>query len=118
VPPPSPLPVKKHLKPAIQAINRALLDTIAACGDVNRNVQCAANPSKSHLHKQVWQFSKDLSEHLLPDTSAYAEIWLDKKKVAGDAVQDFEPKYGKYYLPRKVSRYSLISFFFPSAVDR
>lgn len=62
----------------------------------------------SHIHKEVWQFSKDLSEHLLPDTNAYAEIWLDKKKVAGDAVQDFEPKYGKYYLPRKVRFLPLI----------
>jgi len=77
----------------------------------DRNVQCAANPSMSHIHKEVWQFSKDLSEHLLPDTSAYAEIWLDKKKVAGDAVQDFEPKYGKYYLPRKVRLRSLFFFF-------
>lgn len=67
----------------------------------------------SHIHKEVWQFSKDLSEHLLPDTNAYAEIWLDKKKVAGDAVQDFEPKYGKYYLPRKVSPPFKLSVFVP-----
>jgi sulfite reductase (NADPH) hemoprotein beta-component len=94
----------------MQAINRSLLDTIAACGDVNRNVQCSANPAMSHLHHEVFEFSKNLSEYLLPETNAYAEIWLDKKKIAGDAVQDFEPKYGKYYLPRKVR---LIHLLFP-----
>lgn len=62
----------------------------------------------SHLHAEVFEFSKNLSEYLLPETNAYAEIWLDKKKIAGDAVQDFEPKYGKYYLPRKVRQRFLI----------
>ncbi|KAH8921286.1 hypothetical protein BT69DRAFT_1320883 [Atractiella rhizophila] len=93
--------IKSKLKPAIQDINRSLLDTIAACGDVNRNVMCAVDPSIGELHRQVYNFAKSLSEHLLPHTTAYAEIWLDKKKVAGDAVQDFEPLYGPYYLPRK-----------------
>ncbi|CAE6441213.1 unnamed protein product [Rhizoctonia solani] len=93
--------IKRHLKPSIQAINRALLDTIAACGDVNRNVLCSSLPTLSHLHEQVYQFAKNLSESLLPRTTAYHEIWLDKKLVAGEAVKDFEPMYGKYYLPRK-----------------
>ncbi|KAG8692040.1 hypothetical protein FRC11_007006 [Ceratobasidium sp. 423] len=93
--------IKRHLKPSIQAINRALLDTIAACGDVNRNVLCSSLPTLSHLHGQVYQFAKNLSESLLPRTTAYHEIWLDKKLVAGEAVKDFEPMYGKYYLPRK-----------------
>jgi sulfite reductase (NADPH) hemoprotein beta-component len=93
--------IKKHLKPAMQAINRALLDTIAACGDVNRNVLCSVNPSVSTVHQTVYDFSKAISEHLLPKTSAYHEIWLDKKPVFTDAVQDFEPLYGPYYLPRK-----------------
>jgi sulfite reductase (NADPH) hemoprotein beta-component len=93
--------IKKHLKPAMQAINKTLLDTIAACGDVNRNVQLSVNPSYSKLHEQVYDFSKALSEHLLPSTTAYHEIWLDKKLVGGEAVKDFEPLYGPYYLPRK-----------------
>nr|XP_031861655.1 sulfite reductase (NADPH) hemoprotein, beta-component [Kwoniella shandongensis]KAA5528727.1 sulfite reductase (NADPH) hemoprotein, beta-component [Kwoniella shandongensis] len=95
--------VKAHLKKAMQAINRSLLDTIAACGDVNRNVQCTVNPAYSKTHESVYNFSKALSEHLLPSTSAYHEIWLDKKKVGGDAVQplESEPLYGPYYLPRK-----------------
>ncbi|KAF8479748.1 sulfite reductase subunit beta [Russula ochroleuca] len=93
--------IKKHLKPSMQAINRSLLDTLAACGDVNRNVLCSAIPSLSELHAQVYAFAKRVSEHLLPRTSAYHEIWLDKKLVAGEALKDFEPLYGEFYLPRK-----------------
>lgn len=98
--------VKGKLKPAMQAINRALMTTIAACGDVNRNVMCSTLPTQSGLHKQVHECSQRISDHLLPSTHAYHEIWLtdddDKKtQVAGDAVQDFEPLYGPTYLPRK-----------------
>lgn len=99
--------VKGRLKPAMQAINRALMTTIAACGDVNRNVMCSSLPTQSHYHKQVHACSQKISHHLLPSTSAYHEIWLtnadDGKKiqVAGDALQDFEPLYGPTYLPRK-----------------
>jgi sulfite reductase (NADPH) hemoprotein beta-component len=57
----------------------------------------------SELHNQVFQFAKEVSEHLIPRTTAYHEIWLDKKLVAGDALKDFEPLYGEFYLPRKVS---------------
>ncbi|KAK7751402.1 Sulfite reductase [NADPH] subunit beta [Diatrype stigma] len=98
--------VKGKLKPAMQAINRALMTTIAACGDVNRNVMCSSLPTQSEYHKEVWACSKTISDHLLPSTTAYHEIWLTdddgkKSQVAGDAVQDFEPLYGPTYLPRK-----------------
>ena len=98
--------VKSKLKPAMQAINRALMTTIAACGDVNRNVMCSPLPTQSKYHREVFACSQKISDHLLPSTSAYHEIWLtddnDKKTlVAGDAVQDFEPLYGPTYLPRK-----------------
>lgn len=93
--------IKRHLKPSIQGINKVLLDTLAACGDVNRNVICSAIPSLSRLHAQVYNFTKLVSAHLLPRTTAYHEIWLDKKMVAGEAVKDFEPLYGEFYLPRK-----------------
>ncbi|KAK0202845.1 sulfite reductase subunit beta [Desarmillaria ectypa] len=93
--------IKRHLKPAIQDINRVLLDTLAACGDVNRNVICSSIPTMSKLHNQVFAFTKAISEHLVPRTTAYHEIWLDKKMIAGDAVKDFEPLYGEFYLPRK-----------------
>ncbi|EJU03608.1 sulphite reductase [Dacryopinax primogenitus] len=93
--------IKRHLKPAVQAINRALLDTIAACGDVNRGVLCSALPALSVLHKETWALARKISDHLKPRTSAYHEIWLDKTLVAGEAVKDLEPLYGPYYLPRK-----------------
>ncbi|KAI0033655.1 sulfite reductase subunit beta [Vararia minispora EC-137] len=93
--------IKRHLKPAIREINRALMDTLAACGDVNRNVLVSAIPSLSKLHEQVYAFAKATSEHLLPRTSAYHEIWLDKKLVAGEVLRDREPLYGEFYLPRK-----------------
>ncbi|ORY64746.1 hypothetical protein BCR35DRAFT_308644 [Leucosporidium creatinivorum] len=93
--------VKANLKPAMQEINKMLLDTIAACGDVNRTVMCSANPSLGALHAQVFEFATLLSDELKPQTSAYAEIWLDKKQIVGEAVKDVEPMYGEYYLPRK-----------------
>lgn len=91
--------VKRELKATMRAINDSLLDTIAACGDVNRNVNCAANPHLSTLHGEVYEWSKRISEHLLPNTRAYHEIWLDGEKIAGG--EDHEPLYGERYLPRK-----------------
>ncbi|KAI8926656.1 hypothetical protein BC831DRAFT_399665 [Entophlyctis helioformis] len=91
--------VKSNLKQSIQEINRALMDTIAACGDVNRNVMCNPNPVDSAVHKEVLDFSRRLSAHMTPQTSAYHEIWLDKKLVA--TFGNEEPMYGKTYLPRK-----------------
>lgn len=98
--------VKGKLRPAMQAINKSLMSTIAACGDVNRNVMCSSLPELSDYHHEVHQISKKISDHLLPSTTAYHEIWLkdenDKKiKVAGDAIVDHEPLYGPTYLPRK-----------------
>ena len=98
--------VKGKLRPAMQSINRALMTTLAACGDVNRNVMCSSIPQHSQYHADVYAVSKKISDHLLPSTSAYHEIWLqdgDEKKtqVAGDAIVDHEPLYGETYLPRK-----------------
>jgi sulfite reductase (NADPH) hemoprotein beta-component len=90
---------KSNLKKGIQEMNNSLLDSIAACGDVNRNVMCNPNPYQSAIHKKVYDISASVSEYLLPKTRAYHEIWLDKEKVAG--AEEFEPLYGKTYLPRK-----------------
>jgi sulfite reductase (NADPH) hemoprotein beta-component len=91
--------IKRDLKPTIAAINESLLDTIAACGDVNRNVMCTPLAEKSSMHAAAYETSMAISEHLTPNTSAYHEIWLDKKRVAGS--EDSEPIYGATYLPRK-----------------
>ncbi|MFP9052188.1 sulfite reductase subunit beta, partial [Enterococcus faecalis] len=85
----------------IQTIHSALLDTIAACGDVNRNVMCASNPYQSEIHSEVYEWSKKLSDDLLPRTRAYHEIWLDEERVAGTPEEEVEPMYGPLYLPRK-----------------
>jgi len=92
--------IKGNLKRTIQEINQACIDTIAACGDVNRNVLCNPNPHQSHLHPQVLKLAEDISAHLLPRTRAYHEIWLDEEKVV-DSTQEQEPIYGATYLPRK-----------------
>lgn len=83
--------IKSNLKKAIAETNRSLMDTIAACGDVNRNVMCSPNPDAIGLHQVVQDFSKRLSDHLTPRTTAYAEIWLDDVQVAGNGPVDVEP---------------------------
>lgn len=94
--------LKWNMKKTIQAIHSALLDTIAACGDVNRNVMCTSNPYQSEIHQEVYEWSKKLSDDLLPRTRAYHEIWLDEEKVAGTPeAEEVEPMYGPLYLPRK-----------------
>jgi len=92
--------IKRELKATMQAINAALIDTLAACGDVNRNVLVAANPLVSPVHAQLYADAARTSEHLLPNTRAYYEIWLDEERVAGSG-EEVEPIYGDRYLPRK-----------------
>jgi sulfite reductase (NADPH) hemoprotein beta-component len=92
--------IKTELKATMQAINASLLDTIAACGDVNRNVMASANPVETRAHPVVHEWAKKLSEHLLPRTRAYHEIWLDGARVSSTE-EEVEPLYGPTYLPRK-----------------
>jgi len=92
--------LKRNLKTTMQEINKTLLDTIAACGDVNRNVMSSANPFESPLHAEVAEDAKRISAHLTPQTAAYHEIWLDGKLFEGGEKEE-EPLYGKTYLPRK-----------------
>jgi sulfite reductase (NADPH) hemoprotein beta-component len=96
--------IKSNMKRTMQAINAALLDTLAACGDVNRNVMAVANPYLSEAHAAAHDLAVKVSEHLLPQTGAYHEIWLDGNLVvdkSGAATKDVEPIYGTHYLPRK-----------------
>ncbi|WP_107878907.1 assimilatory sulfite reductase (NADPH) hemoprotein subunit [Neisseria animaloris] len=106
--------LKENIKPMHQWLHKLGLDSIATAGDVNRNVLCTSNPVESGLHKEAYEWAKKISEHLLPKTRAYAEIWLDGEKVestettapaplpesvkSGDTT---EPVLGKNYLPRK-----------------
>lgn len=104
--------IKRELKATMQAINAALIDTLAACGDVNRNVQVAANPLLSRAHADLYGDAAATSEHLLPNTRAYYEIWLDEERVAGSGEEE-EPIYGDKYLPRKFK----IGFALPPVND-
>jgi len=92
--------LKRNVKPLIQGINQAMIDSIAACGDVNRNVLCNTNPVESALHKRVYDDAIALSKHLMPETAAYHEIWLDQEKIV-NYEEEVEPIYGDSYLPRK-----------------
>ncbi|MED4140791.1 assimilatory sulfite reductase (NADPH) hemoprotein subunit [Priestia megaterium] len=95
--------LKWNMKKTIQEIHASLLDTIAACGDVNRNVMCNPNPYQSEVHAEVFEWSKKLSDYLLPRTRAYHELWLDEEKVIStpEVEEEVEPMYGPLYLPRK-----------------
>lgn len=118
--------VKRNLKNTIRGMNSTLMDTLAACGDVNRNVMLSAIPHNAKVHRQISELGYKISEHFIPNTTAYHEIWLNgvddrdfdpnwpsifenrqdgptkkKTKVSGDALVDFEPIYGPTYLPRK-----------------
>ena len=92
--------IKRELKATMQAINAAALDTISACGDVNRNVLGSSNPLQSRLHAQVHDWARRISAAFLPKTRAYHEIWLDDEKLA-DSGEEADPLYGQAYLPRK-----------------
>ncbi len=93
--------IKSNLKVTLKEIDSILLDSIAACGDVNRNVMCGANPDESATHAEALELARKISAHLTPKTPAYREIWLDGEKIAGGEETVVEPIYGKTYLPRK-----------------
>ncbi|WP_322528817.1 NADPH-dependent assimilatory sulfite reductase hemoprotein subunit [Salinicola sp. LHM] len=107
--------LKENLRPHLQTIHQAMVDTIAACGDVNRNVICTANPHRSAIHRRVYELSHEISARLLPRTRAYHEIFLGEERVAGGAeertdaaaesdsppLDPKEPLYTRHYLPRK-----------------
>jgi sulfite reductase (NADPH) hemoprotein beta-component len=93
--------IKSNLKTTLKAIDEKLLNTIAACGDVNRNVMSNPNPYQSKAHAAALALARAISDHLTPRTPAYREIWLDGEKIAGAEQEVVEPIYGKTYLPRK-----------------
>ena len=90
--------LKPNIKLMHQTLNKAGIDSIATAGDVNRNVLCTSNPVESEVHQQAWDWARKISEHLLPKTRAYAEIWLDGERIE---TTEHEPILGDTYLPRK-----------------
>lgn len=92
--------LKSHVRPTIQAFNQAKLDSIATCGDINRNVTCASHPKQSAIHAEVFSYADKISQMLMPKTKAYYEIWLDEEKIV-DKKEEEDPLYQDRYLPRK-----------------
>jgi sulfite reductase (NADPH) hemoprotein beta-component len=93
--------LKRNLPAAIQGFNEVQMDSIAGCGDVNRNVMCNTNPHESPVHSEVARIAQEISAHLTPRTTAYREIWLDGDLIETTEAVDDEPVYGHTYLPRK-----------------
>jgi sulfite reductase (ferredoxin) len=90
--------IKRDLKETVASVNQALLTTLAACGDVVRTVTTVAAPIRDARHARLEADARRLSTHLLPQSGAYHEIWLEGERVAGT---DEESLYGATYLPRK-----------------
>lgn len=93
--------LKSHLRPTIQSFNINHLDSVAACGDVNRNVTCTANPSESPLHQQTYELAGKISEMCLPKTKSYYDVWIDDELII-DRKTEEDPLYQDRYLPRKL----------------
>ncbi len=93
--------LKSQIKPTIQSFNAARLDSIATCGDINRNVTSNALPSHSPLHQHVHAYADKISTLLMPKTRAYYEIWLDEELVE-EKKDETDPLYEDRYLPRKL----------------
>ena len=92
--------LKRNIKPTLKDFHTAGLDSIAACGDVNRNVIASSHPSISPLHAHIHGYAKKISEALKPKTRAFYEVWLDEE-VLVDKKQEEDPLYQDRYLPRK-----------------
>lgn len=92
--------LKSKIKPTIKAFNAAKLDSIATCGDINRNVLCSAHPKQSNIHAEIFAYADKISTLLMPSTRAWYEIWLDEEKVL-DKKEEEDPLYQDRYMPRK-----------------
>lgn len=96
--------VKKGLGPLIKRINESMLSTLAACGDVNRNITCSPVPATTKARAAVFADSLKVMNALAPQTKAYHSIWVDNVQLNLDAPENtgfVDPLYGATYLPRK-----------------
>lgn len=103
--------LKDSLRPIICGLHETLLDTVAACGDDSRGVMCTVDPQSSLFHAEVVAMAKRVSDHVIPKTRAYHEIWYGDERVASSEPE--EPFYGRTYMPRKFK----IGFALPPSND-
>ena len=108
--------VKNDFRPVVKAINECLLSTLAACGDVNRNVLAPPTPAYTKAREQVYADAHKVALALAPQTPAYHAIWIDGVQLDNEAAENknfVDPLYGKTYLPRKFK----IAFVIPPVND-
>jgi sulfite reductase (NADPH) hemoprotein beta-component len=108
--------LKSGLRAVIQGINNSLLSTLAACGDVNRNVLAPPTPAYTRAREQVYADCKKVALALAPQTKAYHAIWIDGVQLKLDDAENknfVDPLYGKTYLPRKFK----VAFVIPPVND-
>jgi sulfite reductase (NADPH) hemoprotein beta-component len=108
--------LKSNLRATVKGINDTLLTTIAACGDVVRNVMAPPAPASSAVREHILAEARKLSDALAPRTPAYHTIWIDGQELNlnDEKVKNFvDPLYGKSYLPRKFK----IAFAVPPVND-
>jgi len=103
--------VKEDLQTLMQGLRDVVLDTRAACGDDTRGVMCSINPQLSKIHAEVYALAKQASDHAIPKTGAYNEIWYGEER--GRISEPEEPFYGRTYMPRKFK----IGFVIPPSND-
>ena len=92
--------LKGGLKETVAEVNRRLMTTLAACGDVSRNVMGCPAPVADEAHAAVRAAAEGIAERLRPASRAYHEIWLDGERQVSTEAEE-EPFYGDAYLPRK-----------------
>jgi sulfite reductase (ferredoxin) len=95
--------LKGQLRQAIRGMNAALISTLGACGDVNRNVIACPAPLNDQPRREGQRLADAIAAHLAPRSKAYHDVWLNGERMSPDAEQSdgVEPIYGKVYLPRK-----------------
>jgi sulfite reductase (ferredoxin) len=106
--------LKENLRDCMQRINHSMLTTLAACGDVNRNTMACPAPYRDKIRPAVQKLAHDISDHLSPRTRSYYDLWLKdlstgEETLEGGSDEEFEPIYGKTYLPRKLKTAIAIS---------
>jgi len=99
---------KAGLQPLIRTLDAHLLTTLAACGDVVRNVVACPAPLSDSRQKVLLDLAQRLATRFRPRTRSYYEVWIDGEQAVSAEPADTpgapgaeEPLYGAAYLPRK-----------------
>jgi len=99
---------KSRLRELMQGLNEKYLTSLAACGDVVRNVVSCPAPFQTAQRAEIQPYVLHLSKNLKPKTTAYYDVWIGGERAAS-VETDVEPLYGATYLPRKFK----IAFAYP-----